>query len=236
MEPTLISLYSGCGGSAKGFDDAGFKIVFMNDISKDACKSLRLNFKNGNEEIVHLGDIRKKEIAEKIKELNDVTVVEGGFPCQGFSLAGPRKVNDKRNKLYKHLKQAIKDTNPKFFVAENVKGFVSIGEEYKKVYNKRLKKFVRRSAGPFFKDGKIIKLGKTAKAIIDELGKIGKGYNVQCQLLNAKDYGLPQDRERIFIVGVRQDLVDKGIKFTFPKPTNGPGNYVTMRKHRVNKV
>ena len=95
MEPTLISLYSGCGGSAKGFDDAGFKIVFMNDISKDACKSLRLNFKNGNEEIVHLGDIRKKEIAEKIKELNDVTVVEGGFPCQGFSLAGPRKVNDK---------------------------------------------------------------------------------------------------------------------------------------------
>ena len=65
-KPTLASFYSGCGGSAKGFDDAGFKIVFMNDISKDACKSLRLNFKNGNEEIVHLGDIRKKEIAEKI--------------------------------------------------------------------------------------------------------------------------------------------------------------------------
>ena len=121
MEPTLISLYSGCGGSAKGFEDEDFKIIFMNDKDKDACESLRLNFKNGSEKIVHEGDITKKEISEKIRQIGTVTVIEGGFPCQGFSMAGPRKVDDKRNMLYKHLKQAIKDTNPKFFVAENVK-------------------------------------------------------------------------------------------------------------------
>jgi len=236
MEPTLISLYSGWGGSAKGFQKAGFKIVFMNDINKDACESLRINFKNGRKaEMVYQGDIKTRSITEKIRELNDVTVVEGGFPCQGLSLAGPRKVDDKRNILYKHLKQAIIDVKPKFFVAENVKGFVTIGEKPKDVYNKRLKKLVTRSTGPFFKDGKIIKLGKTAKAIIDELGKIGKGYNVQCELLNAKDYGLPQDRERIFIVGVRKDL---GIEFEFPEPTHGPNSpkkqkYETMKKFGV---
>ena len=70
-------------------------------------------------------------------------------------MAGPRKVDDKRNMLYKHLKQAIEDANPKFFVAENVKGFVSIGEKSKPVYSKRLGKDVERSPGPFFKDGKI---------------------------------------------------------------------------------
>ncbi len=70
-DPTLISLYSGCGGSALGFRDAGFKIIFMNDINEDACKSLRINFKNGNEKVVHEGDIRKKEVAEKIRMLKE---------------------------------------------------------------------------------------------------------------------------------------------------------------------
>ena len=70
--------------------------------------------------------------------------------------------------LYKHLKQAIEDINPKFFVAENVKGFVSIGEKPETVYNKKLQKNVEHSPGPFFKDGKIIQdnLGKTAPTSI----------------------------------------------------------------------
>ena len=158
-KPTLASFYSGCGGSAKGFEDAGFKIVFMTDKDKDACKTLEENFKIEPK----IGDIKK------IRNFGHANVIEGGFPCQGFSVAGPRKktsvkrksknraynyveINDDRNALYHYLKQTISLSEPDFFVAENVKGFVSIGEEIKEVDSERLKKMVMRSPGPFFKD------------------------------------------------------------------------------------
>ena len=211
-KPTLISLYSGCGGSALGFQNAGFEINYMNDNNPDAYQTLMENFQkrsaNPERKIVH------RENIKDVFEFGSADVIEGGFPCQGFSLAGPRKVDDKRNMLYHYLKRAITFANPKFFVAENVKGFVTIGENGK---------------GKFFEHGKIAKLGDVAAAIKSELETTGGGYKVHCEMLDAKDYGLPQDRKRIFIVGVRNDL---DFKFEFPRPTHGEEllTYVNMEK------
>ena len=237
-KPKLASFYSGCGGAAKGFFDAGCKIVFMNDKDNDACDTLEKNFKIKPQR----GDIKK------IFDYGNPDIIEGGFPCQGFSVAGPRKstkvknksknraynyveINDDRNALYHYLKRAISISNPDFFVAENVKGFVSIGEEPKNVYNKKLKKTVKRSPGPFFKDGKIVKLGKIAQGIISDLEIDGR-YVVKYELHNAKDFGIPQERERIIIVGIRKDISEK-FEFKFPKSNDGKP--VSMKDYGVPK-
>ena len=140
-------------------------------------------FPNNENEIIH------EERIQKINEFKSSNVITGGFPCQGFSLAGPRQVEDKRNTLYQDLKRAISTVNPEFFMAENVKGFVTIGETTQR---------------KFFDNGKIVKLGKVAAAIIEEFSKIGNGYNVSYELHNVKDFGLPQNRKRIFKVYEKQ--------------------------------
>jgi len=230
----LASFYSGCGGAAKGFLDAAeeydldCEIVFMNDKDKDACKTLEKNFKNIKP--IH-NDIKK------ISNFGNPTIIEGGFPCQGFSVGRHSKVKDEKNKkftkvengkiltndtnnsLYLHLKRAIDESNPDFFVAENVKGFVYMGEKTKK--------------GPHFKNGKISQLGDVAQAIIDDL-KLGGRYVVKYELHNAFHFGLPQERERIIIVGIRKDISEK-FEFNFPEPTHDENNFVSMKKYGVPK-
>ena len=213
-KPTVSTLFAGCGGDTLGFVNAGFELVYANDNNPDACDTLRKRFEKTKKEIIH------KERIQKINEFKSSNVITGGFPCQGFSLAGPRQVEDKRNILYQDLKRAISTVNPEFFMAENVKGFVTIGETTQR---------------KFFDNGKIVKLGKVAAAIIEEFSKIGNGYNVSYELHNVKDFGLPQDRERIVIVGVRKDL---DFTFKFPKPTHGDGllPHVSMEKYGIRDI
>ena len=213
-KPTVSTLFAGCGGDTLGFVNAGFELVYANDNNPDACDTLRKRFEKTKKEIIH------KERIQKINEFKSSNVITGGFPCQGFSLAGPRQVEDKRNTLYQDLKRAISTVNPEFFMAENVKGFVTIGETTQR---------------KFFDNGKIVKLGKVAAAIIEEFSKIGNGYNVSYELHNVKDFGLPQDRERIVIVGVRKDL---DFTFKFPKPTHGEGllPHVSMEKYGIRDI
>jgi len=212
-KPTVATLFAGCGGDSLGFTDAGFELVYANDNNPDACNTLKNYFeKSTKKKIIQKGNI------QKIENFVSANVITGGFPCQGFSLGGPRKVEDERNTLYQDLKRAIFSVKPEFFVAENVKGFVTIGE---------------KSHEKYFENGKIIKLGKISQTIIDQLSDIG--YNLSYELHNAKEFGLPQERERIIIVGVRNDL---DYKFKFPKPTHGPGlvSYVTMKQAKIDKI
>jgi len=217
MEKTLnvASLFAGCGGDSLGFTNAGFELVFANDNNPDACDTLRKRFENSSGKKI----VYKKNV-EKVEDFGTANVITGGFPCQGFSLAGPREVKDKRNRLYRELKRAIDLVNPEFFVAENVKGFVTIGE---------------KSKAKHFHNGKIARLGKVAEIIIKELSEVGRGYNIHYELHNAKDFGLPQDRERIIIVGVRKDL---DFEFKFPTPTHGEGRlpYVSMEEYGVKDI
>ena len=115
----IISLFSGCGGMDLGFIKAGHKIVWANDCWGDAVSTYQRNL---GRHIVHSG-IEKVRIAS----MPDADIVIGGFPCQGFSMANMnRKSGDERNALYKFFVKTIRIKKPKFFLAENVKGILSL--------------------------------------------------------------------------------------------------------------
>ena len=117
---TLVSLFSGAGGLDMGFERHGFKTIWANDLDKDACETHRL----WSEAEVVQGDISKIDF-DMIPRSDIVT---GGFPCQGFSLAGPRKIDDKRNVLYRYFVELVRVKQPYIFVAENVKGILTMGD------------------------------------------------------------------------------------------------------------
>lgn len=184
-EFTAISLFCGAGGLDLGFDRAGFKTVWANDIDPDACKT---HEQWSNAKVV-CGDVSKIDA----DDIPNADIMLGGFPCQGFSLSGPRKIDDSRNVLYKQYVRIVKAKQPYMFVGENVKGLLTMG------------------------DGSII------EAIVEDFSNCG--YNVFYKLVNAKDYEVPEDRERVIIVGFRKDL---GINtFEYPVPR---GYHVTMRE------
>lgn len=128
-EFTSADLFCGAGGMAKGFEMAGFNQICGLDWFKEAGMTYRENFSHPLIE----GDITQREIKDKfintVKEkLNgkNLTVLSGGFPCQGFSMSGNRIVEDKRNSLYKDMLEIIEELQPEFIVAENVKGLRSM--------------------------------------------------------------------------------------------------------------
>jgi DNA (cytosine-5)-methyltransferase 1 len=174
----VVSLFAGCGGIDLGFNIVGHKVIFANDISKVACDTYKRNFPDTE---VVCGDIRE------INKFPKAEILVGCYPCQGFSLAGNRNPNDQRNMLYLEFARALKQVKPKFFVAENVKGMLSLANS--RIFKNMLKLYRRC------------------------------GYNVKYKLMNAKHYGVPQDRERIFIVGVRKD-----ISFEYDFPVGGFDN------------
>ncbi len=128
-ELTSADLFCGAGGMAKGFEMAGFKQVGGLDWFKEAGMTYRENFNHPHIE----GDITQRSVKDKFvntvkRELNgrSLTVLSGGFPCQGFSMSGSRIVEDERNSLYKDMLQIIEELQPEFIVAENVKGLRSM--------------------------------------------------------------------------------------------------------------
>ena len=188
MKPRLVSLFSGAGGMDKGFVNAGFDIVWANDFDKDAVNTYKKNF---GDHIV-LGDITKipsNEIPDNID------VVIGGFPCQGFSVNNTkRNMEDQRNFLYRELLRIVRDKQPKVFVAENVKGLLSMEK------------------------GQVIGM---IKSDFEQLG-----YKVNYKLLLAAEYGVPELRERVIIIGNRIDAENK-----YPTPTH----YVDYKGYSKNK-
>lgn len=173
----VISLFSGAGGMDLGFIQAGFDIVWANDVFVEAIDTYKKNIGN---HIVY-GDIRmidSKDIPD------DPDVIIGGFPCQGFSIANTkRSMKDQRNFLYKEMLRIIKDKKPKMFVAENVKGLLSMEK------------------------------GQVFEMIKNDFRNLG--YYVEARVLNAAEYGVPQQRERVIIIGNR---VNQSV--TYPSKTH----------------
>lgn len=139
-KPTVASLFSGAGGMDIGFRDAGFEVVWANDYQKDACETHR---KWSGSEIV-CADVADLDPAM----MPDADVILGGFPCQGFSLAGNREVDDSRNLLYRHFVKCVSVKKPLAFVAENVKGILSIGGS---------KRVARAIVSAFMKEGYFVR-------------------------------------------------------------------------------
>ena len=117
---TAVSLFCGAGGLDMGFERAGFYTVWANDFDDDACQTHRL----WSHATVVQGDIGKI----KSEEIPDADIILGGFPCQGFSLSGPRKIDDSRNRLYLQYVRILHDKRPLAFVGENVKGLLTMGK------------------------------------------------------------------------------------------------------------
>ena len=162
-KPRVLSLFSGAGGMDLGFIHAGFEIVWANDFFMEAVNTYKKNIGNH----IVFGDITKIESSDMPDEID---IVIGGFPCQGFSVANTkRSMKDSRNFLYKEMLRVIQDKKPQFFIAENVKGILSIEK------------------------------GKVFEMIKKDFEKLG--YNVSAEIFNAAEYGVPQLRERVIIIG-----------------------------------
>jgi DNA (cytosine-5)-methyltransferase 1 len=185
-----ISLFSGCGGLDLGFMRAGHQIVWANDSDPDCVRTYRHNI---GSHIVE-GDIRRVST----QDIPDAEIVIGGFPCQGFSCANMlRSPDDERNELYLQFLRIVKEKRPLYFLAENVRGLLSL-------------------AG-----------GEVMRMILEDFRRAG--YSVKYQLFDAADFGVPQRRRRVVIVGTRTDLgVDA--EPDFPVPTHAQESTLVLEK------
>lgn len=185
MKKTLISLFSGAGGLDLGFHNAGFQTVVANEFDAKICPTFRSNFPN-----THLieGDIRN--IPSDVFPKNVAGII-GGPPCQSWSEAGSLKgIDDARGQLFYEYIRVLRDSQPLFFVAENVSGMLA------KRHSDAVSGFMR---------------------LFDEAG-----YDVNLKLLNANDFDVPEDRDRVFYIGFRKDLNIRDFEYPTPlehKPT-----------------
>lgn len=173
MSGTLkyIDLFSGAGGFSLGFDNTGFQNVFSVDIEPSFCETYNHNFPSHNLIQKDICDVTDAEL-KYLKEYDEIDVVIGGPPCQGFSIAGNigRKfIDDPRNKLFKEFVRVVKVIEPTYFVMENVA----------RLYNHNK--------------------GNTRREIINDFENLG--YKVECKILNSADYGVPQVRKRVIFIG-----------------------------------
>lgn len=188
----VVSLFSGCGGADQGligdftfnnkkYERLPFELEFANDIEQKALNSHALNFE--------CKQTLCKDICEVESSLiPDCDLLVGGFPCQSFSTVNPTKNPfDARGNLYKEMVRIVNDKQPKVFIAENVKGFMTL-------YG-----------------------GSIFKTVIGAFEN--SGYKVYPKLINCADYGVPQKRQRVLLVGIRNDL-NKKLAYEFPKETN----------------
>ncbi|WP_299179910.1 DNA (cytosine-5-)-methyltransferase [uncultured Chryseobacterium sp.] len=184
---TFVDLFAGAGGMSEGFITEGFHLIAANEIEKNFFETYQKNhleYDNGDNLI--LGDITLPEVKEQIISVSfkqkKIGVVIGGPPCQGFSNAGWRNPDDKRNQLFKEFVQIVDELQPEMFVMENVPGILTMRK------------------------------GEAFKEIIASFEAIG--YNVNTPFkLNAEEFGVPQKRRRVVIVGTL-----KNEKINQPKP------------------
>ena len=185
----------------KLLQQAGFDMALGIDMWKDAIVTYKHNFPNAcviNEDIT---SISSDDILSKLNmSADDIDVIIGGPPCQGFSVSGKRMIDDPRNKLYKSFVGLVDEIRPKVFVMENVPGLI-------------------RLFG-----------GKVKEQVLYDFSSLG--YRVKVQQLSSDDYGVPQQRKRVFFVGVNEKKIPPNVKFEFPKAEYGDGKkpYITCKE------
>ena len=187
-----IDLFSGLGGIRRGYELTGrFNNVLSADIDKYACQVYKHLYNEDS-----FNDVTSEEFKNKV-ENTEYDVLLGGFPCQAFSIAGLQKgfADETRGTLFFDIADIIKRTTPKAFMLENVEGLL------------------KHEKGNTF---------KTIIKVLDELNykvvgvNINNGeieYNAKNLVRSTKDFGIPQKRARIFIMGFRKDIIPKGYKF-----------------------
>jgi DNA (cytosine-5)-methyltransferase 1 len=200
-ELNIIDLFCGAGGLSEGFREAGFTSILGIDHDKSALETFSHNHKGAETICENIEIITKEDIKKKING-KKIHVVIGGPPCQGFSMAGRRNPDDPRNKLVQHFLRVVRDFKPEFFVIENVQGFKTMTDNR----------------------------GKLVMEIVKELSKESK-YHIQPFFLNSKDYGVPQKRKRMFLIGSKK----KNINFNIEKNKEVTVGEVIFQKNKIPK-
>ena len=182
-----ISLFSGMGGDSLGIVNSGVELVAYSEWEKEMKETHELNFPNSKLLGGGDGDITKITDEQFLKYENDIDLIFAGFPCQGFSHAGKKLPDDPRNTLFREFLRSTKLINPKYIIGENVKGLLSR----------------KTSEGKLYID-----------VIKSEFDQIGYDIESKVYMCSKLDIGVPQNRERLLIVGIRKDLNQK---YTFPE-------------------
>lgn len=194
MKYNCVELFAGSGGLGTGFANAGFNIISANDVWEAASKTYVANHPNVKYVVKDIADLSGEELLEGTGYTkNDVDVIIGGPPCQGFSTLGKRFIDDPRNKLFKEYVRLVNEIRPKFFVMENVAGILSMEK------------------------------GKVLENILKSFKEID--YKLEYKLLNAAEYGVPQQRERTIFIGTRMD-----VEIKYPEKTHTLSNEQKLKK------
>lgn len=230
----IVDLFSGAGGLTFGFyyqlvnDEfvrTANEIVFANEFDEHAAEAYSANYPQ-----IHMENCDIKQLTDDyVRGLigdEEVDLIIGGPPCQSFSTVGKRQFDEKA-KLYKEYLRMLKIIQPKMFLFENVKGMLSMREQIS-ILDRNQQQVVDDNGDPIFENGEFI-----IDIISEQLSNIEDvvGYKiVGSEVLNAKDFGVPQSRERVFLIGVRNDLVG-GIEWHYPNATYGENllPYLTIR-------
>lgn len=212
-----VELFAGAGGLAMGVSLAGFQSLAVVEWDKWACDTVRENQRRGHPLVngwpLHEGDVREVDWATIPR---DIELLAGGPPCQPFSMGGKHKAHDDMRDMFPATVQIVRELRPKTFIVENVKGLTRSSFANYFEYIKLQLEFPeapRRSHESWFDHLLRLQSEKTN----GRMHGTGLTYNVTATLVNAADYGVPQKRERVFIVGTRADL---GIDWHFPEPTH----------------
>lgn len=178
-KPTLVDFFCGAGGLSLGFVMQGFKVILANDHENVCIDTYSYNHPEVREDKIINGDIRK--IVANVQDYidQDVDIIVGGPPCQGYSSANQQRIiDDPRNELYKYFIKAITQLSPKFVVMENVRGMLpyaqQVIDDYKNIES--------------VKDG------------------IKYTYDVNCKILISDDFGVAQKRQRLIFIAIRNDV------------------------------
>jgi DNA (cytosine-5)-methyltransferase 1 len=177
-----LSLFSGCGGDSLGMKRAGYNVIAYSEFKQPAIDSHQANFPDSTlikDSKGKFTDITKIEDSQFEPYKGKVDLVFAGFPCQGFSRAGKKKVTDPRNQMFRHFVRAVKATQPRHFIGENVTGLTSM------------------KSGANETDPLMLDIIKAAFAEI--------GYTLSHTILEARNFGAPQRRKRCLLVGWRTD-------------------------------
>lgn len=187
-----ISFFAGCGGLCYGVKAAGFELVATNELVEAYKDIYKLNFPEANFLPNDVQEITKNDIDKVIKGHGNIDLMIGGPPCQGFSLAGKRDIYDKRNNLFFYYLKIAEQIRPRIILLENVRLLTSMKDP----------------------NGNLV-----SKMILGTFESIG--YKSIFFNLNSKNYGVPQHRERVIFIAVREDIA---IKPAIPEPKYGTSN------------
>jgi DNA (cytosine-5)-methyltransferase 1 len=207
-----IELFAGAGGLALGMARAGFRHEAVIEWDAKACETFRFNQRLAGEARdwpLFEADVRTIDF----RGFSGVDLISGGPPCQPFSLGGKHRGFADSRDMFPEAVRAVRELQPKAFIFENVKGLLrdSFASYFEYIVLQLSHPALRRKRSESWEDH-LTRLERHHTS-----GRVRPEYNVVFRLLNAADYGVPQRRERVFIVGFRADV---GVDWAFPEPSH----------------